>query len=259
MTIAVASLPGFPLRRVLARTIAILSRNLRAYTLVSLLITVPFVLLLWTALHLTDAAGDDSGLKAYYVEFGMGVLFLPGWVVLQAALIHVALADITKTRLSVKAALAAAVAVFGPLMQIALIYFFGVVLGLFLIIPGVVLWVRWSMAAPACIFEQTDVLNSLARSHVIVSGYYWKLLGFYVAFFLASQIFAALVVNVAYVVHPVAFFSPYFSIDRLVEFIAVLFLYVLVGMVAAANTTAIYVELRTAREGASPGAIELFD
>lgn len=55
----------------------------------------------------------------------------------------------------------------------------GVMLGsLLLVIPGVMLFLRWSVAVPALVVERAGILGSLGRSRDLTRGHRWAVLGF---------------------------------------------------------------------------------
>ncbi len=63
-----------------------------------------------------------------------------------------------------------------PLIGVTVLTMLGVILGtLLLIIPGVILWIRWYLAAAVCVVEQKGPLGSLDRSTELTKGNRWKL------------------------------------------------------------------------------------
>ncbi len=74
--------------------------------------------------------------------------------------------------------LGAALPVFLPLIGLALLIGIGVMIGMvLLIVPGIILYVIWSVAAPALVEERRGVFASLSRSRDLTRGHRWKIFG----------------------------------------------------------------------------------
>jgi hypothetical protein len=69
----------------------------------------------------------------------------------------------------------------------------GSTLGLvFLIVPGVYLWVRWFLSAQAVVAEQLGPVEGLKRSANLVRGQWWRVFGIEVVISLVAGVLAAL-------------------------------------------------------------------
>ncbi|WP_245805287.1 hypothetical protein [Amycolatopsis australiensis] len=65
-----------------------------------------------------------------------------------------------------------------PLLGVAFVYALVTTVGLMLcIIPGVVAWVFWALAAPALVLERGTFREAFARTAKLVSGAFWRVLG----------------------------------------------------------------------------------
>jgi hypothetical protein len=65
-----------------------------------------------------------------------------------------------------------------PLFGVAFVYALVTTIGLMLcIIPGVLAWVFWALAAPALVLERGTFRQALSRSVKLVSGAFWRVLG----------------------------------------------------------------------------------
>jgi hypothetical protein len=62
-----------------------------------------------------------------------------------------------------------------------------------LIIPGIMLAVRWSVALPACVVENKGPFESMRRSADLTIGHRWKIFGIFVLL-LVGVIVAAIIV-----------------------------------------------------------------
>jgi hypothetical protein len=80
-----------------------------------------------------------------------------------------------------------------PLMGVSVLFAFGVFVGFVLfIVPGVILWVIWSVVAPVTLLERPGVLAAFGRSRELVRGNGWPVFGV-----IACVALTALVISVA--------------------------------------------------------------
>jgi len=65
-----------------------------------------------------------------------------------------------------------------PLLGVAFVYALLTTIGVLLcIIPGVVAWVFWALAAPALVLERGTFREAFARSVKLISGAFWRVFG----------------------------------------------------------------------------------
>jgi hypothetical protein len=65
-----------------------------------------------------------------------------------------------------------------PLMGVSILYAIGVAIGfVFLIIPGLILLVIWSVVAPVTVLERPGVIGAFHRSRQLVAGNGWSVFG----------------------------------------------------------------------------------
>lgn len=65
-----------------------------------------------------------------------------------------------------------------PLVGVSFVYSLAATIGLMLcIIPGVLAWVFWALAAPALVLERGTFRQAFARSLKLVRGAFWRVLG----------------------------------------------------------------------------------
>jgi hypothetical protein len=68
--------------------------------------------------------------------------------------------------------------VLGPLLWTAILFGIGVFIGfLAFIIPGLVLFTQWAVAAPAVVIENRTATQALGRSRELVRGHGWQVFG----------------------------------------------------------------------------------
>jgi len=67
---------------------------------------------------------------------------------------------------------------FFPLLGVTVLFLFGLLAGsLLLIVPGIMLAVRWGVSTQVCVIERTGPIASLRRSAQLTDGNRWPLLG----------------------------------------------------------------------------------
>lgn len=82
-----------------------------------------------------------------------------------------------------------AIARFLPLLGLGLLYGFAVGLGaVLLVVPGLILFVMWSVALPSCLVEGLSPIESLSRSSALTKGSRWPIFGAMVLVGLANGI-----------------------------------------------------------------------
>ena len=137
---------------------------------------------------------------------------------------------------------------------------FCIVLGLFLLlVPGVFLALRWSLAAPAGVVERLGANRAMARSAALTQNNRLRILGLAVALFLAVFI-AFLVVGVLMVLAVSSIAAVDEAVGVLVEDACVGVAYALLWMFLGVGLTVTYAELRSMREGVLPDQLaSVFD
>jgi hypothetical protein len=158
----------------------------------------PSLALLYAAQNLQESwvnamAGLGTGAVVGFGAFSFLVYMLL-WMITQGALVRatVAFSEGHKASLgeSIMAGLRAAV----PLLLLGLLTAVAFAVGLvLLIVPGIILYVMWSVAAPALVDERLGPLEALERSGDLTRGMRWKVFGLILILFVMYWLFAALV------------------------------------------------------------------
>ncbi|RWH79235.1 MAG: hypothetical protein EOQ86_15210 [Mesorhizobium sp.] len=119
------------------------------------------------------------GYTAVTMGVGLGSYILS--LLLQASLVRATIEDLNGKQPSFGDCVAKAVSFLLPTFAIALLVGLGVVLGLMLlIVPGIMLALRWSVAVPALVQERLGVFGSMARSRDLTKGSRWALFGLFI-------------------------------------------------------------------------------
>ena len=179
----------FDFGRVVGQTFALIGRNFPAFILLALI----FVGLPRFALMYVQGAllVDKPDLAAWMPLVG-GLISLVTTYILQGALTRASVDDLSKKGVSIGAALGDGLRYFFPLFIVALLVGLGTGIGLlFFIIPGLLLIVRWAVAAPAALIEREGPTHSIGRSAELTQGHRWAVFGLvllYFAFFYVGMI-----------------------------------------------------------------------
>jgi hypothetical protein len=123
------------------------------------------------------------------MAFGVASLSMAFTAIVEGALVFTILAHSEGRRADIVDTLPPAMSRLVPLMLLGLLIGAGYMLGLFvLIIPGVMLYVIWWVAAPAFVVERLGVIAALGRSVELTSGARWHVFGVQLVLGIASWV-----------------------------------------------------------------------
>jgi hypothetical protein len=96
----------------------------------------------------------------------------------QGSLVRATLAYARGERATFSQCVGSTLAVVFPLIGLGILMVLGIWLGMILlIVPGVMLFVMWSVASPALVAERTGVFAAFGRSRFLTRGARWKVFG----------------------------------------------------------------------------------
>jgi hypothetical protein len=99
-------------------------------------------------------------------------------MLVQGALVRAVIAHTTGERIDFRHSVGAGLSMALPLLGLTIIVGLGLVLGMILlIVPGIILYIMWSVAAPALVAERHGVFTALGRSRRLTKGARWKTFG----------------------------------------------------------------------------------
>lgn len=125
--------------------------------------------------------------------FSLLVTILIG-IVAQGVLVRVTVAFSEGRRASLGESVMAGLAVALPLFLLGLLNALGIALGfLLLFVPGVILYIMWSVAAPSLVEERLGPIEAFGRSRYLTRGARWKIFGLILVVLVAYWIVSALV------------------------------------------------------------------
>lgn len=265
--------PEFDIGRVFNRTFGCIRNNFRSFFVASLLIVgIPqFLIGLWPFL-VGLSSGDLSQTIAQLLPVIIiisalsGILIFALQFVLQGAIVHASIADFNGRHATLKDSLRVGLNYIWPLIGFGLLAVIGMMIGfLFLIVPGIILAIMWSVGVPAMIVEGTGVSDSFSRSSELTSGYKWWIFLLFVIFVVISSIVSAVgavvmanfgggIEEVIIKGTPVS--GTYWFMNATVTALVQVFS----TMISAAGAAALYFELRQIKEGIGPQTIaDVFD
>jgi hypothetical protein len=238
---------GFDMGRVAGRTFGTIGKNIIPFAALSvLLLALPQLLSGWVSVQLLT--GDISQ-KAIFSLLSWPLSFL-AWVcgqIAYGALVSGTVASIDGKPVNLSDCLTIGRKHWFRVFLVGLVV--GIVAGvgfIFLIVPGIMLLLRWTVAIPVQVIENKGVNASMARSADLTKGHRWAIFGLGLVYTIAVWIIGAAVFAISGV-----FSSGFAGLETALRSpIALMVVTPLVNLIGAlissAGLTAIYVELRGA-------------
>lgn len=146
----------------------------------------------------TATAGQVVSVQKYvYAFYGITViawlLNLMIMALTQAVLTRATVAEGEQRHASFAESLGAGLRVLLPLIVLMILLGLAVMAGLILfIVPGVILYVMWSVATPALVQERGGVLRAFSRSRELTRGARWKVFGILLVLLIVYWLISAL-------------------------------------------------------------------
>lgn len=163
--------------RVFGRSIAVIKDNpLATLGTTFALIALPQLLIALTGQNLAMVGNLRSGAYAVVAVYGLFVSVL--WLVASGAIVQATVAHEQGRPASPTDMIRIGVLRCLPLIAVYILLLIGVWIGmLFLLIPGIMLAVRWSVALPSIVAEKTGVFGAFKRSAYLTKGARWHVFG----------------------------------------------------------------------------------
>lgn len=246
---------SFDLGRVLQRAFTVIGKNWAIFLGASaILIGIPSVLAAWGQATLVTGVGffGYSG-SAYLVGLAGSLLNLAGNYVLQGMVMKAAINTFNGKSTLLGEAFDVGVKMLFPLLGLGILAGLGIGFGfVLLIVPGIILMVMWSAAAPVLVAEKRGVFDSLARSRDLTRGYRWPIFGLLVIYLVLSWIIGVVVAGILFATSGALAGGGF---PLWITRISAPLINVLSGIVVAAGASSLYYELRLLKGG--PAADEL--
>lgn len=240
----------FDLGRVIQRTFTSIGQNAAVFFGASvILVGIPSTI---SALGQGSLTSDDPYSGFGFVMLGT-VLYFIGLYLLQGMVVKAAVNGFNGKKTEFGDAFGAGVRMFFPLLGLSIVATLGTMLGyILLIVPGIILSVMWSVAAPAVVVEKRGVFDSLQRSRDLTRGYRWSVFGLIVIYVVLSWVIGLALGGLS-----VATGGTFTGggPNLAVTLISGPLVNIVAGVFASAGVASLYYELRIAKEGV--GADEL--
>ena len=166
--------------RVFTRGFGVIVDNpLAVFGIAFLFGALPSVVLSWLQQQLLAGQKDTYQIVGTAsVMLGSVFIGLVLQALVQGSLVRAALADARGEKATFRECVGTALPVVLPLIALAILMIIGIWLGMILlIVPGVMLFVMWSVASPALVAERTGVFAAFGRSRFLTRGARWKVFG----------------------------------------------------------------------------------
>lgn len=159
---------------------------------------------------------------------------------LQSSLVRATIDDMNGKRPSFGDCIQIAVRYLLPTIGVGLLVALGAgIASLALLVPGIILWLGWSVAVPVLIQERLGVFGSMSRSRALTKGSRWSLFGLFVILFIIAIAIQSAMALIVFLFHGI------------VAGIVASLVQTVVSMVVSVATAVSYVELRQVKEGTS--------
>jgi hypothetical protein len=220
---------------------------------------IPSVVISWFQQRLLATAMDE-----YQVVGSIGVVVVSIVVSLviqalvQGALVRATLAYARGERATLGQCVSASLSVLLRLIGLAILMGLGIWFGMmFFLVPGIILFVMWSVASPALVAERTGMFAAFGRSRYLTKGARWQVFGveaiILVVYYLFLAAFGALMVST------LGFNATSIALNGglpLNWLLATIISSVVVSTAWSTVQSSLYVELRNWKEGLPEQALE---
>lgn len=271
MTTPAIAPAGFSMGSVISRLFGVLGRNLLLFLLLSVLLvglpTGAFAYIQLSAMTplMNPAAppADPSAMMSSLfspLRIGLGVAAwlasIIGNAVLQGAVIHATVSDLSGRRPTFGECLGTGFRFFLPLVAIGIIFGICFALGFIIfVVPGVLLALAWCVAAPAEVMERVGIFNSFGRSAELTRNHRGAILVLAIALVVVQWIVQTVISAVlgigmggAAAASPAVAGAGFQSLF-VVQTVTSLVLATLFASIGQAGIASVYFELRQAKDG----------
>lgn len=240
----------FEFGRVVSQTFALIGRNFFFFVLTALVfVGVPqFAVAYLQGQMVTNAYGDVGATLG--ASLGVTLLSVALASVLQGMLTRASFDDLSGKGVSPGAAIGDGLRYFFPLILLGILLGLGVMLGfILLIVPGIILAVRWAVAAPAVVIEGLGPTTAMGRSAELSKGSRWAIFGLFLLYILLSiaiQFGAMMIIGVSALEPEVV--TGLEGMGLIVGIVTAVST-AIVTLISSVGAAAIYFELRRVTEG----------
>jgi Membrane domain of glycerophosphoryl diester phosphodiesterase len=240
----------FNFGRVVGQTFSLIGRNFVLFLLLALIfVGLPQFGLLYAQSYMIANQGISGVWQVALI--GALVTMVTAYI-LQGALTRAAADDLSGAGVKFGAALGDGLRYFFPLFIVAILVTLGIWIGLILlIIPGIILALRWSITAPIVVIERDGPTKSMGRSAELTEGHRWAIFGLFLLYFVLAYA-SQLIVGALFGAFGAATGSaPFGTLDTygLIVMGISAGVAALISLISTTGTAALYFELRRVKEG----------
>jgi hypothetical protein len=255
----------FSIGRVVERTFTAFAGNFVAYAVVAVIfVALPTAAVAWVQRDfLVAASGATPGLGMFgspvgWAEsLGIQLFHIAMGAAAQAAIIYGVTTGLAGRKAALGEMLSKGLANWWPIVLIgictAVMTFIGYLL---ILVPGIMLAIRWLVAVPAQVMESRGVFASMGRSAELTKGNRWSIFGVIIV---SVLILLAIELVIGLVITPGIGFTQAINAPTF-QLIAAPVLSLVVTPLFAAGVASLYFELRSTKEGVGVEALaSVFD
>ena len=240
--------------RVVSLTFRVIGRNIIRIAVLATVVTLAAEALTYAAGLALEAAFPQpfpgTGLARAKVALDLVISTVMGCIT-TGSITSIAITGMDGRKPGIVPAFATGLRMMLPLLGLGIVMGLGIGLaGLLLVVPGIMLGLRWAVATPARVVECTSLNDSLARSTELTAGNRWRLLGLAVAMALFVSILVFLLGMLV-----AAFEMTGSKLDRITTAVVGFLALLIYSSVSTAGIAACYSELRRLHDGAAPGQL----
>jgi hypothetical protein len=184
---------------ILSRTFGTLSDNpVATFGIAFLFGALPQLLYSYFVGSTLAMADQSSAIAVFAVSIASFAVFMLLSMLVQGALVRAAVAHAEGERANLAQCIGTGLSAAVPLIGLSILMLLGIMFGFMLLfVPGIILYLMWSVAVPALVAEEEGVFAAFSRSRALTKGARWKIFGLLllvlVLIFIFSAVFGAAV------------------------------------------------------------------
>lgn len=178
---------------VLSRTFGTLSDNpMATFGIAFLFGALPQLLYSYFIGSTLAMADRASTLASVTVSIASFVVFMLLSMLVQGAMVRATVAHAEGLRASLAQCIGTGLSAAVPLIGLSVLMVLGLMAGfMLLLVPGVILYLMWSVAVPALVAEEQGVFAAFGRSRWLTKGARWKIFGLQLVLLVLIFVFSA--------------------------------------------------------------------
>ena len=179
LDVADAGADSLSLARVVSASVEAFRRGWQPLAIIAFCLSGPATLLLkYATMGLQPGANLPPNWALFFVVWPISTLV---GAFVHASMLHIVLSDRQGAQPSLGDALATGTRLMLPMIGVTLLLLLGAAVGtILLVVPGIIIFLMWSVALPALVAQGGGVFDALRSSRRLTKGSRWKLLALWV-------------------------------------------------------------------------------